>query len=90
MKIISQKRLKERLIDICAGAGISLEGDLGEEYFVYEEHPIVCIQRLINGISVTFNIDLLLLTFVSDLHHYEDIYGLRDLVHGILSEQESY
>lgn len=54
--MISKKKLKERVLDIFEGAGITWLQDEG--YFDYQNNTLACFSNAIQAIERTFDIDV--------------------------------
>lgn len=75
--MISKKKLKERLLDICAGAGMEWELD----YFEYRDLQGECIGNAIIAIEKRFNLGAeSRLRAPCRLKDYEDIDTMVELV----------
>jgi hypothetical protein len=76
--MISKKRLKEKLLDICAGAGMNWTD---EEYFEYDELQGECVGKIIVAIERRFNFGAeTRLRTPWQLKQYEHIDTMVDLV----------
>ena len=77
--MISKRKLKERLLDICAGAG--MEWDEAGEYFDCRNGQLECMGRLIPAIEHRFSLgDKTRLRSPWRLDSYENIDTISDLV----------
>ena len=81
--MISKKKLKERLLDICAGAGYHWQEE--DDYFDSDEGTLSCLSVLIPAIEIVFNIpQKSRLVAPWRLTSYEHIDTLVDLVYETL------
>ena len=76
--MISKKKLKERLLDICAGAGMAWQED---EYFEHDESQGESVGRAIIAIEQRFDLgDKTRIRAPWQLKNYEHIDTMCDLV----------
>ncbi len=85
--MISKKKIKERLLDLCNGAGMPWDEECG--YFDCRDDILECIARLIPAIEFAFDIenDAILRTYY--LPKFNEIDTLVDLVEMATQEETS-
>lgn len=80
--MISKKKLKERLIDICNGAGMDWDQ---LEYFDYQDSALECTGRAILAIERAFGLpEDTRLRNPQFLDEYDEIGTMVDMVHNTI------
>lgn len=85
--MISKRKLKERLADICSGAGITIDD---EGYFDYDPGQLECIGNLIQAIERSFDLPETTRLRTPWRLKDMDVFGtLTDLVHEAIEYDKS-